>query len=78
MLCVCVSTHIFDETEILELLLCLHRLIDGTDLMPLLTKKDNSSVPHEFLFHYCGTSMHAARWTPMDGALVLETLLVRF
>lgn len=29
--------------------------------MPLLTKKTPHSE-HEFLFHYCGTSLHAVRW----------------
>ena len=43
------------------------RPIDGRNLLPLLTGMDSTLIPHEFLFHYCGTSMHAARWTPQDG-----------
>ncbi|XP_073523449.1 arylsulfatase D-like [Phyllobates terribilis] len=37
------------------------RIIDGRNLIPLLTKKTPHSE-HEFLFHYCGTKLHAVRW----------------
>ena len=43
------------------------RPIDGVNILSLLSGNDVTMVPHEFLFHYCGTSMHAARWTPRDG-----------
>ena len=42
------------------------RLIDGKDILPLL-KGTSEAPPHEFLFHYCGTSLQAARYTPDDG-----------
>ncbi|XP_062939829.1 arylsulfatase D-like [Cynocephalus volans] len=37
------------------------RVIDGRDLMPLLRGQVSHSE-HEFLFHYCGSQLHAARW----------------
>jgi len=37
------------------------RVIDGRDLMPLVTGRTTSS-PHELLFHYCGREVHALRW----------------
>ncbi|KAM9320265.1 uncharacterized protein PAF06_004766 [Gastrophryne carolinensis] len=37
------------------------RIIDGRDLFPLLTMKTSHSE-HEFMFHFCGSSLHAARW----------------
>nr|XP_008542639.1 PREDICTED: arylsulfatase H-like isoform X1 [Equus przewalskii] len=43
------------------------RVIDGRDLTPLL----RGQVPHsehEFLFHYCGSRLHAARWHQRQGA----------
>ena len=39
------------------------RIIDGKDLLPLLTNKTQKS-PHEFLFHYCGDQVHAVRYRP--------------
>ncbi|XP_068121727.1 arylsulfatase D-like isoform X3 [Hyperolius riggenbachi] len=42
------------------------RIIDGRDLFPLLTQKTSNSE-HEFLFHYCGSSLHAARWHEKDS-----------
>ncbi|VFV40992.1 arylsulfatase f [Lynx pardinus] len=41
------------------------RVIDGQDLMPLL-QGDVERSEHEFLFHYCGAFLHAARWHPKD------------
>ncbi|KAM7289349.1 steryl-sulfatase isoform X1 [Ixodes scapularis] len=43
------------------------RTIDGTSLLPLL-RNDTQSSPHEFLFHYCGTNVHAVRYIPRDGS----------
>ncbi|CAH1247517.1 STS [Branchiostoma lanceolatum] len=43
-----------------------NRVIDGKNLWPLLTGKETAS-PHEFLFHYCGTWIHAARYRPRQG-----------
>ncbi|XP_066213777.1 arylsulfatase D-like [Saccopteryx leptura] len=37
------------------------RVIDGRSLLPLLQGAARRSE-HEFLFHYCGASLHAARW----------------
>ena len=39
------------------------RVIDGKNLLPLLTNKTRKS-PHEFLFHYCGDQVHAVRYRP--------------
>ena len=44
------------------------RFIDGVNIWPLLTGKNNTR-PHEFLFHYCGTEIHAARYSPQHGKL---------
>ncbi|XP_053436312.1 arylsulfatase F [Nycticebus coucang] len=43
------------------------RVIDGRDLMPLL-QGDVQHSEHEFLFHYCGSYLHAVRWHPRDNA----------
>lgn len=45
------------------------RIIDGKDLMPLLTKKTSHSE-HEFLFHYCGTNLHAVRWHQKESGAI--------
>ncbi|XP_064339597.1 arylsulfatase D-like isoform X1 [Camelus dromedarius] len=37
------------------------RVMDGHSLMPLL-QGDVEHSAHEFLFHYCGKYLHAARW----------------
>ena len=42
------------------------RVMDGTDIGRLLVA-DTGTPPHEFLFHYCGKDIHAARYTPADG-----------
>jgi len=41
------------------------RVIDGKDLLPLLTDKTQESS-HEFLFHYCGNQVHAVRYQPKN------------
>nr|XP_028698031.1 arylsulfatase F isoform X2 [Macaca mulatta] len=43
------------------------RVIDGRDLMPLLQGNARHSE-HEFLFHYCGSQLHAVRWIPKDDS----------
>ena len=44
------------------------RIIDGVNLLPFLQEKDDKNmVPHQYLFHHCGTDVHAARYTPDDG-----------
>ncbi|XP_027623772.1 arylsulfatase F [Tupaia chinensis] len=43
------------------------RVIDGRDLMPLL-RGDIDHSEHEFLFHYCGSYIHAVRWHPKDNS----------
>lgn len=45
---------------------CVHRVIDGRNLMPLLQGEVQRSA-HEFLFHYCGAFLHAVRWHPKDS-----------
>ncbi|KAM6149248.1 arylsulfatase F-like [Rhynchocyon petersi] len=45
------------------------RVIDGRDLMPLLQGKVQHSE-HEFLFHYCGSYLHAIRWRETGSARV--------
>jgi len=42
------------------------RIIDGRNIYPLLTGQD-LTPPHRFLMHYCGTEIHAARYTPDNG-----------
>lgn len=42
------------------------RLIDGKNLVPLLTKETVKPV-HEFMFHYCGIDIHAARYNGDGG-----------
>ncbi|NWW40830.1 ARSD Arylsulfatase, partial [Panurus biarmicus] len=45
------------------------RVIDGRDLLPLLRGRVAHSE-HEFLFHYCGTHLHAVRWHQKDTGAV--------
>ncbi|XP_039730712.1 arylsulfatase D-like [Pteropus medius] len=42
------------------------RVIDGRSLLPLLHGATEHSA-HEFLFHYCGMYLHAARWHDKDS-----------
>lgn len=42
------------------------RQIDGRDILPLLKRETNVS-PHEFMFHYCGNKLQAARYRPRQG-----------
>ncbi|XP_012585682.1 PREDICTED: arylsulfatase D-like [Condylura cristata] len=44
---------------------CRVRVIDGRSLLPLLQGTAEHSA-HEFLFHYCGKYLHAARWHEKD------------
>ncbi|XP_008105369.2 arylsulfatase H [Anolis carolinensis] len=45
------------------------RIIDGKNLFPLLQQKVKHSE-HDFMFHYCGSYLHAVRWHQKDtGAL---------
>ncbi|XP_060992730.1 arylsulfatase D-like isoform X7 [Dama dama] len=44
------------------------RVIDGRSLLPLL-RGDAEHSAHEFLFHYCGQYLHAARWHEKDRDL---------
>ena len=41
------------------------RVIDGKDLLPLLTNMKQESS-HQFIFHYCGNQVHAVRYHPKD------------
>ncbi|XP_051937439.1 arylsulfatase D [Hippocampus zosterae] len=51
------------------------RHLDGHNLMPLLEGKRDRSE-HEFLFHYCGTHLHAARWHPHDSDSIFKVHFV--
>ncbi|NXD07480.1 ARSD Arylsulfatase, partial [Nothocercus nigrocapillus] len=45
------------------------RVIDGWNLMPLLQGSVQQSE-HEFLFHYCGSYLHAVRWHQKDSGAI--------
>ncbi|XP_008934799.1 PREDICTED: arylsulfatase D-like, partial [Merops nubicus] len=45
------------------------RVIDGRNLVPLLQGRAQKSE-HEFLFHYCGAYLHAARWHQKDSGAI--------
>ncbi|XP_022103782.1 steryl-sulfatase-like [Acanthaster planci] len=47
------------------------RVYDGKDLMPLL-RGENNRPHHEFMYHYCGSYLHAARYTPSDSDSVYK------
>jgi arylsulfatase A-like enzyme len=42
------------------------RIIDSKNILPLL-KQEEPVSPHEFMFHYCGSSIHAVRYRPRAG-----------
>ncbi len=42
------------------------RIIDSKNILPLLTQEEVVS-PHQFMFHYCGTAIHAVRYRPPTG-----------
>lgn len=42
------------------------RIIDSKNIIPLL-KQEVAVSPHEFMFHYCGTAIHAVRYRPRVG-----------
>lgn len=46
--------------------LCRYRIIDGRNLLPLLQQEVKHSE-HEFMFHYCGSYLHAVRWHQKDS-----------
>ena len=45
------------------------RIIDGKDILPLLTNQTQESS-HEFIFHYCGNQVHAVRYHPKNSDTV--------
>ncbi|XP_043928382.1 arylsulfatase H-like isoform X2 [Protopterus annectens] len=47
------------------------RTIDGRNLMPLLLGRTHRSE-HEFMFHYCGSYLHAVRWHPKNSDAVYK------
>ncbi|KAI8508746.1 hypothetical protein Bbelb_138450 [Branchiostoma belcheri] len=47
------------------------RAIDGRDMMPLLAG-NRTVTEHEFLIHYCGQSLTAARYRPSTGNSVYK------
>ncbi|XP_036869307.2 arylsulfatase D-like isoform X3 [Manis javanica] len=50
------------------------RVIDGRSLVPLLQGAAEPSA-HEFLFHYCGKHLHAARWRKTVEGPLCDTAL---
>ncbi|XP_071784301.1 steryl-sulfatase-like [Asterias amurensis] len=48
------------------------RVYDGKSLMPLLTRGKTSGPHHEFMYHYCGSYLHAARYTPKDSDKIFK------
>ena len=51
------------------------RAIGGKNIFPLLTKKESIS-PHKFMFHYCGTAIHAVRYRPRSGEVTWKAHFV--
>ena len=51
------------------------RIVDGKDLLPLLTNKTQQSS-HEFIFHYCGNQIHAVRYHPKKSDVVWKAHFV--
>ncbi|XP_006274655.2 arylsulfatase D-like [Alligator mississippiensis] len=45
------------------------RVIDGHNLMPLLQGRVHQSE-HQFIFHYCGSYLHAVRWHQKDSGIL--------
>ena len=67
LLLLCRKTARLDHASLTALCVSasLPRVIDGRNLMPLLEGRVSRSE-HEFLFHYCGVSLHTARWYQKD------------
>ena len=42
------------------------RIVDSKNILPLL-KREETVSPHEFMFHYCGSALHAVRYRPREG-----------
>ena len=51
------------------------RVIDSKNILPLL-KQEESVSPHEFMFHYCGSSIHAVRYRPREGNITWKAHFV--
>ena len=51
------------------------RIVDGRDLLPLLTRKSKVSS-HDFIFHYCGNQIHAVRFHPRNSDIVWKAHLM--
>ncbi|XP_060038681.1 arylsulfatase D-like [Erinaceus europaeus] len=51
------------------------RVMDGHSLLPLLKGEVQHSA-HEFMFHYCGDLLHAARWHERESGLVWKMHLM--
>jgi len=51
------------------------RIVDGKDLLPLLTNETKDSS-HEFIFHYCGDQIHAVRYHPKNNGIVWKAHLM--
>ncbi|XP_071079400.1 steryl-sulfatase-like [Haliotis cracherodii] len=50
------------------------RRIDGHDMLPLLTGQTSVSS-HDFMFHYCGSDVHAVRYRPRGDSIVWKLTL---
>ncbi|PAA46944.1 hypothetical protein BOX15_Mlig016134g2, partial [Macrostomum lignano] len=46
--------------------------IDGRSITKLLRQPQSTKSPHDFLFQYCGTLLHAVRWNSPEGVLKLR------
>ncbi|NWW88267.1 ARSD Arylsulfatase, partial [Rhynochetos jubatus] len=51
------------------------RVIDGRNLVPLLQGRAQKSE-HEFMFHYCGSYLHAVRWHHKDSGAIWKAHFV--
>lgn len=54
--------------DIVDIPLPKNQVIDGKNMVPMLTGK-SKAPPHEFLFHYCGDSLHGVRYAHKNGKL---------
>ena len=51
------------------------RIIDSKNILPLI-KQEHSVSPHEFMFHYCGSLIHAVRYRPRLGRITWKAHFV--
>jgi arylsulfatase A-like enzyme len=51
------------------------RTVDGKNIFPLLMQEQSIS-PHDFMFHYCGSAIHAIRYRPRSGNITWKAHFV--